>query len=148
MKYQEQDPRIIYADIIDLPHHQSDRHPHMSLYDRAAQFSPFAALVGYDDMIAEEARETEVQMAQNIQSLNYKLSIISGILEDGGHPELSFTVFIPDERKSGGAYDIIRGTVKRIDTLSQTVILYSRDKKTDGETIPIGNIHDIHGEIF
>ena len=54
----EPDPRIVYADIIDLPHHQSTTHPHMSLYDRAAQFAPFAALTGYDDMITEEARKT------------------------------------------------------------------------------------------
>ncbi len=54
----EPDPRIVYADIIDLPHHQSSTHPHMSLYDRAAQFAPFAALTGYDDMITEEARKT------------------------------------------------------------------------------------------
>lgn len=53
----EPDPRIVYADIIDLPHHQSSTHPHMSLYDRAAQFAPFAALTGYDDMITEEARK-------------------------------------------------------------------------------------------
>ena len=54
----EPDPRIVYADIIDLPHHQSSTHPHMSRYDRAAQFAPFAALTGYDDMITEEARKT------------------------------------------------------------------------------------------
>ncbi len=53
----EPDPRIVYADIIDLPHHQSSTHPHMSLYDRAAQFAPFAALTGYDDMITQEARK-------------------------------------------------------------------------------------------
>ena len=52
----EPDPRIVYADIIDLPHHQSSTRPHMSLYDRAAQFASFAALTGYDDMVKEEAR--------------------------------------------------------------------------------------------
>ncbi|SDB40394.1 hypothetical protein SAMN02910298_01981 [Pseudobutyrivibrio sp. YE44] len=54
----EKDPRIVYGDIIDLPHHQSTKHPHMSLYDRAAQFAPFAALTGYEEMISEEARRT------------------------------------------------------------------------------------------
>ena len=54
----EPDPRIVYADIIDLPHHQSETHPHMSLYDRSAQFSSYKALSGYEDMIAEEARLT------------------------------------------------------------------------------------------
>ena len=58
----EPDPRIVYADIIDLPHHQSPTRPHMSLYDRAAQFAPFAALTGYDDMIVEEVRETDTRV--------------------------------------------------------------------------------------
>ena len=53
---QEPDPRTAYGDIIDHPHWQSKKHPHMSLYDRAAQFSPFAALTGFDDMVSEEAR--------------------------------------------------------------------------------------------
>ena len=42
-----------YSDIIDMPRHVSTRHLHMSQYDRAAQFAPFAALTGYDDMIDE-----------------------------------------------------------------------------------------------
>ena len=60
----EPDPRAIYADIIDVPHHQSATRTHMSLYDRAAQFAPFAALTGYDDMVEEEpARETPFTQA-------------------------------------------------------------------------------------
>ena len=55
----EPDPSIVYADIIDMPRHQSDTHPHMSLYDRAAQFAPFAALTGYEEMISVEAKRTE-----------------------------------------------------------------------------------------
>ena len=54
-----EDPRIVYADIIDHPHHQSQTRAHMSLYDRAAQFSAFDALAGYSEMIVEEARLTE-----------------------------------------------------------------------------------------
>lgn len=54
----EPDARKIYADIIDLPYQQSKKHPHMSLYDRAAQFAPFAALTGFEDMIRKEAEET------------------------------------------------------------------------------------------
>ncbi len=60
----EPDPRIVYADIINMPHHQSTKHPHMSLHDRAAQFSPFAALSGYEDMIDEEARLTQEQYSE------------------------------------------------------------------------------------
>ena len=50
----KQNARIVYADIINLPHFQSTKRPHMSLYDRAAQFAPFAALTGFDDMVTEE----------------------------------------------------------------------------------------------
>ncbi len=64
----EPDPEIIYADIIDLPHHQSNAHPHMSLYDRAAQFAPFSALTGYKEMIDEEARLTEARVEQATKS--------------------------------------------------------------------------------
>ncbi|SDI79377.1 hypothetical protein SAMN05421493_12819 [Pseudobutyrivibrio sp. 49] len=57
-KKREPEARRIYGDIIDMPHHQSKTHPHMSLYDRAAQFAPFAALTGYEDMINEEINQT------------------------------------------------------------------------------------------
>ena len=59
IKDQKEDAREVYADIIDHPHWQSPTRPHMSLYDRAAQFSPFAALTGYDDMVTEEARTVD-----------------------------------------------------------------------------------------
>ena len=58
-KNPESDARIRYADIIDLPHHRSDKHPAMSLYDRSAQFSPFAALTGYNEMIADASEESK-----------------------------------------------------------------------------------------
>ena len=61
IKGNEPDPSEIYKDIIDMPHQQSKTHPHMSLYDRAAQFAPFAALTGYDDMIKEAVKENEQQ---------------------------------------------------------------------------------------
>lgn len=47
-----------YNDIIDLPHHISTTRPRMSMLDRAAQFSPFAALTGYDAAIKETGRLT------------------------------------------------------------------------------------------
>lgn len=50
----------LYADIIHLPHHVSKRHPQMSMWNRAAQFAPFAALTSYEDVIKETAQENEV----------------------------------------------------------------------------------------
>lgn len=48
-----------YDDIINLEHHVSAKRPQMSLHDRAAQFAPFAALTGYEDVINEAAQEVE-----------------------------------------------------------------------------------------
>ena len=73
----EPDPRIVYADIIDLPHHQSSKHLHMSLYDRAAQFASYKALSGYEDMIGEEARQTNRKIdleEPGLDVLNQKLN--------------------------------------------------------------------------
>lgn len=140
------DARIIYGDIIDLPHHQSSVHPHMSLYDRAAQFAPFAALTGYDDMITEEARETGQRLAQNLKRLNAKISVIADMLEAGDHPALSFTVFLPDEKKAGGSYEEIKGKVKRIDPVSNAIILFAENEKSDGIKLDPEDIHDIYGE--
>ena len=101
------DPRIIYADIIDLPHWQSPTRPHMSLNDRSAQFASYKSLRGYEDMVGEEARQTEKELQlgeRELQRLNQKLTLLSDVLDDGEHPKLTFTVFVPDARKSGGKY--------------------------------------------
>ena len=104
----EPDPRIVYADIIDLlPHHQSATRPHMSLYDRAAQFAPFAALTGYDDMVKEEARYVgqQIELGEaSIELLKQKLTLIADVIEDGTKPTVSITYFEPDTMKAGGKY--------------------------------------------
>ena len=138
---QERSGREAYPDIIDLPHWQSPKRKHMSLYDRAAQFSPFAALSGYDDMIEEEERETNVKREQQIDLLNMKLGMVSNEIDAGRHPFCSFSVFIPDKKKSGGRYENIEGVVKKVDMFGQSVILSS------GAKFPIDHIHDIHGEL-
>lgn len=140
------DAKILYADIIDLPHHRSEKHPHMSLYDRAAQFAPFAALTGYDAMIEEEARETGLKQAQNLKVLNSKLSLIASLIDEGTHPSLSFSVFVPDMKKEGGEYIELKGRVKRIDPLSDSVVLFSENNKSDGMVLKLENIRDIYGE--
>ena len=138
--------RAVYPDIIDLPHHQSSTHPHMSLYDRAAQFNPFAALTGYDDMIEEEIRETAEKREIEVDTLNRKIGLISSALSSGKHPFLSFTVFVPDERKAGGEYVEISGSVKKIDMMRQAVILYPEGDNST-EEVKIEHISDIRGEL-
>ena len=159
----EPDPRIVYADIIDLPHHQSPTRPHMSLYDRAAQFAPFAALTGYDEMIVEEARETDTGIVLEdweLEQLNQKLTLIADVLEDGNKPRLTFTVFVPDERKAGGKYIEVTDTVKRIDATARKVVLMS-EKEAEGyrkeaesyrphglnKTLDFDKIVAIHGDL-
>lgn len=132
-----------YDDIINLPHHVSDKRAQMSMQDRAAQFSPFAALTGYDSAIRETARLTDAKLElteETMAVLNMKLQMAADSIAE--QPELSFTYFKPDEKKAGGAYVTVSGTVKRVDDYERLVILQS------GERIPMDNLLDIDGGIF
>ena len=147
----EPNPRVVYADIIDLPHWQSPTRPHMSLYDRSAQFASYKALSGYEDMIQEEARLTDTEEEPSEQAmdlLNRKLSLISDVISEGIHPELTFTVFVPDQKKSGGRYVDITDTVKKIDTVFRKVILMGTEGRGKvNKTIDFDRIVKIHGSI-
>ena len=147
----EPDPEIVYADIFQHPRHQSDKHPHMSLYDRSAQFAPFAALVGYDDMVSEEARFVDSQSSVEgmaLELLNQKLNLISDVIADGTHPKISITYFEPDKKKSGGKYLTITEEIKKVDTVNGKLILM----KTAGRAginvaIDFDKISELHGEL-
>ncbi|MEE1063047.1 MAG: hypothetical protein UH071_05215, partial [Paludibacteraceae bacterium] len=94
-----------YDDIINLPHHVSKTHPQMTMYQRAAQFAPFAALVGHDAMISETARLTdeEVEMEDEaVKILNRRMAYLNVRMQD--HPVVTITYFIHDKKKSGGEY--------------------------------------------
>ena len=110
-----------YRDIIDLPHRVSETRMPMTIHARAAQFAPFAALMGYEDAIDETARLTEERL---------ELS------------EVKITLFVPDKLKTGGEYVTVNGHVKHIDECALTVNF------TDGRKVPIADIYDINGEIF
>lgn len=132
-----------YNDIIDLPHHTSSKRARMSVSDRAAQFSPFAALNGYDAAIQETGRFTEekIELDESSKSvLNEKLLIIKEHLAD--RPEITITYFQPDDRKEGGTYINVTGHVKRIDPYDKVVIM------EDGTCIVMEYILEIIGEIF
>lgn len=150
IKEKEPDPRIVYADIIDLPHWQSPTRPHMSLYDRSAQFASYKALSGYEDMVAEEARLTDRKLEledYELELLNQKLSLVNDVIADGHHPVLTFTVFEPDEQKEGGRYVEITDTVKRIDTTGRKVVLMSTRESGMNRTIEFDRIASVHGEL-
>ena len=147
----EPDSRVVYADIIDHPHWQSPTRPHMSLYDRAAQFSPFAALTGYDDMVNEEARtvvhKIELEESEMIR-LSRKLSLIKDTLMKGNVPHVSITYFIPDPLKSGGRYETEIVQIRKVDAVNKKVVLM----KTEGYGNPnveidMRDILEIHGDL-
>ena len=120
----KENAREIYSDIIDIPHWEPVKHKRMSLYERAAQFSPFAALTRYDEMIDEKAREVDVQEElsdEEMEILNQKINLIAEMLENGETPEIIITYFVPDERKSGGKYVTSKETVRRIDMIDRCI---------------------------
>lgn len=132
-----------YDDIINLPHHVSKKHPQMSLHDRAAQFSPFAALTGHKAAINETARltdEKQILSEDVIAKLNEQLNLIKENISS--NPIVTITYFVPDDRKSGGAYISHTGVVKKIDEYNHTVIL------TDKTVIPIEQISEMQSDIF
>lgn len=128
------DARIKYADIFDLPHHQSTSRKHMSRYDRAAQFAPFAALTGYDDMIVEEARftDSEIELSENEKAiLNDTVNELQGRIENGDHPTVTITYFKPDEYKKGGSYETLTEILKKVDPIEKKLIFYGCDDVDD-----------------
>ena len=144
------DPRVVYADVIGLPHHRSAKHPHMSLYDRSAQFASYKALTGYEDMVAEEARWTEALVRPEdyeLSVMDRKLALIDRLVKSGSRPVLTFTVFVPDDRKAGGAYADVTGTVRRIDTAERAFVLAGAPE--DGgqdRTVAFDSVVGISGE--
>ena len=124
-----------YADIIDLPHHVSTRHPQMPMEKRAAQFSPFAAMVGHDAAIRETARLTEEQLELSEDEkavIDGKLQMIRAHIKE--HPKVTVTYFQPDEKKKGGAYLTVTGSAKKVDDVRRLLLLQ------DGKAIPIKDI--------
>ena len=133
----------MYEDILNLPHHVSKTRPQMSMLDRAAQFSPFAALTGYDDAIKETGRLTDekIEMDEDRKAaLEMKQAYLIEMIDE--QPEISITYFLPDTKKSGGAYVTVTGNLKRFDEYERLLIL------TDGKKIPMDDIADIESDLF
>ena len=127
-----------YDDIINLPHHVSLTRQRMSMHDRAAQFAPFAALVGYDDAVAETARLTETRPEldeQEQRAINERLAYIADHIHE--QPEVRIKYFVPDEHKSGGAIIEVSGKTYRISNTDATILL------TDGCKIRLSDIIDL-----
>ena len=132
-----------YKDIINLPHHVSKTRPQMSMLDRAAQFSPFAALTGYDAAIKETGRLTDekIELSEEAKaSLDRKQAYLIEMIDE--LPEITVTYFLPDTKKSGGAYVTVTGNLKRFDEYERLLIL------TDSRKIPMDDIANIECDLF
>ena len=132
-----------YDDMIYLPNPTPTCKPRMSLHDRAAQFSPFAALTGYEDAVEETARltDTRLELSEDMKTiLNEKMQMIVDNMDS--EPIVTITYFVPDKKKSGGAYVDVTGVVKEIDEYERCIVM------TDKKKIPIEQIRAIEGELF
>ena len=124
-----------YDSIMELPHHVSSERPHMSNYDRAAQFAPFAALTGYGEAVEETARLTEARPELDEgekDMIDAYLRILRA--NQASHPSAELTYFVPDPRKSGGACVNIRGRVLKVDTQPRLILF------EDGSTVNIDDV--------
>ena len=127
-----------YEDIINLPHHISKKYPRMSLEARSAQFAPYAALTGYDEVLAETARITNarIEIDENLKTIiDSKLQIIRENIKN--KPLISVVYFVPDLKKNGGKYVTVNGNVKKIDEYRNVLVL------DDNKEIEIEEIIDI-----
>ena len=132
-----------YDDIINQPHHTSQNHARMSISDRAAQFSPFAALTGYDDAVRETARLTDERIVleeDERQTLDERFLFLRSHLAD--RTRVTFTYFKPDLKKAGGAYVSVSGIVRRVDDVERQIIM------EDGTVIYIDAVTAIDGDLL
>ncbi len=132
-----------YDDIINLPHHESTRHPKMPALDRAAQFMPFSALTGHDAAVMETQRltddRTELDESRK-EELDARLQFIrEHLLQE---PQACITYFVPDAKKGGGAYLTVTGAVRKMEETRHEVIM------ENGTVIPMEDIREIESPLF
>ena len=135
--------QLKYSDIINLPHHVSTKHPHLSREQKAAQFAPFAALTGFDEDVKETARLTDrrIEIDDGLKEIiNNKLNIIDKNIKS--KPNVIVTYFKKDIKKSGGKYLDKEGIIKKINIFDNYLLF------NDNTKIPIIDIIDIKSELF
>lgn len=130
-----------YSDIMDMPRPKSQKHRSMDAGDRAAQFSPFAALTGHGAAINETRRQTDKKIELSEDSLE-ELDRIMAVLREkvGTYPEISVEFFVKDRVKSGGFYYVRKGRLKRVDEYKRMLVFM------DGARIPLDDIIEITEE--
>ncbi len=136
-------PDSKYDAILHLPHHVSEKHPPIPMEERAAQFSPYAALTGFGAVINETRRLTDprqILSEETLAQLNRQYQLLLEHLPE--RPEITVTYFQPDGRKEGGAYLTLTGRVKKVEAYEQRLVL------EDGSVIAMENIMAMDGELF
>lgn len=129
-----------YEDMIHLPHHVSQEHAQMTMQERAAQFSPFAALTGYGDTFKETARLTDEWIEPDEQEKEELNRRLRQAVEE--KLKVNITYYIPDAKKQGGTYAMTTGVIRKVDEYAGTI------KMLAGEIIPIENIHGVENHGF
>ncbi|MBR4941458.1 MAG: hypothetical protein IKZ19_05610 [Clostridia bacterium] len=131
-----------YEDIVNLPRHVSKKYPQASMSDRAARFSPFAAISGYEEMVLEVARTTEEKLVlseDEIENINCCLKIIADRINE--KPEARVTFFEPDGKKCGGEYFCVSGPVVNVDQ-------FRREITVGEKCISFDNIAEMFSPLF
>ena len=139
-----------YEDILALPHHKAANRPQMSMHDRAAQFAPFAALTGFDGVIAETGRMTEKKIELSDSEkllLDQKLTLIDGAIQSGYAPLVTAVYFVPDTKKDGGSYQEYTGKVRQVDRVERKLVFLAANERSSGKEIGIDAILEIHGDL-
>lgn len=132
-----------YDDILHLPHPTSKTHRRMSRQDRAAQFSPFAALAGYEAVVEETRRLTDQRRELTEEEKAMLDARLRMVLEwQGSPPEVTVTYFQPDTRKSGGAYLTVQGHIKKLEEVKRVLVMVG------GSEIPLDQIASIDSPIL
>lgn len=132
-----------YGDLLQRSYPAASTRVRMSNIERAAQFSPFSALTGYEDAVAETARltENEKELDENRKSMiNEKLNLL--LQDHSSEQVVSFIYFQPDTRKSGGKYVTCTGKIQKIDLYQKKILLM------DGTQIPIEQLYEIDSDFF
>ena len=132
-----------HTDILDMPRPAFPNRKKMSMTDRGAQFSPFAALTGYEDAVEETARLTdrEITLTEDAKAmLDDKLRLLAAHLDD--LPEIAVSHFVPDTKKAGGAYAVTVGIVREINPTEGCIVMMDKQK------IPLNRIRDLYGSLF
>lgn len=130
-----------YDKILNVPPWEPRSHPRMPMSKRAAQFQPFDPLEGYDEAVTETARETDAERyldETTVASLNATLAELNARIKE--QPAVTVTYFVPDTKKSGGAYQTLSGKLKKLDELNEEMTL------TDGTKIPLKHIMTLSGK--